>query len=176
MNSVSQTNKCYVCSKSNAKLSCGVCVQALCKSCAEFLDEDHFSFWPQKATNLCHSIYCQSCYSNVVEPALAEYTEIMNRARQILVFMRDQGKETRLIRRIELPVVVEDCADYDETILRLAFMAAEKGKNAIVDTEVKTRKVREGSYQTSRFSGTAIPADVRDDKLIKDRSLWQNPN
>jgi len=176
MENDSQRAVCVDCGAKKAPLSCGVCVNALCKSCAHFIEEEQFSFLAIKPEELAHTTYCQSCYTKHVEPAILGYEETMKKAREILVFEKKQGKETRLIRRIEDPVTVSDCEDYNETVLRLAFFAAQKGKNAIVDLEVKSKKVRTGSYQTSRYSGTAVPADVRDDKLIKDRSLWQNPN
>jgi hypothetical protein len=100
----------------------------------------------------------------------------MEKARNILVFMKKQGKETRLIRRLEDPVRVLNCPDHDQTLMRLAFFAAQKNYNAIIDVDLVCEKVRTGSYQTLKWSGTGIPAHVDDDKLLKDRSLWQNPN
>lgn len=93
-----------------------------------------------------------------------------------MVFMKAQFKETRLIKRLEDPISVVACADYDETLLRLAFRAAQLNYNGIIDVDITSKKVRTGNYQTSVFSGTAIPANVREDKLIKDRSNWSSPN
>ncbi|MCC2677947.1 MAG: hypothetical protein K0R29_523 [Pseudobdellovibrio sp.] len=100
----------------------------------------------------------------------------METAKNILVFEISQGKETRLIKRKEAKLVVEECPDRDETMLRLAFQAAEKGFNAIIDVDIKSKKVKEGKYQHTMYSGTAIPANVTDNKLVKDRSIWSDPN
>lgn len=93
-----------------------------------------------------------------------------------MVFMKAQFKETRFVKRLEDPITVAECADYDETLLRLAFRGAELNFNGIIDVDITSKKVRTGNYQTSVFSGTAIPANVREDKLIKDRSNWSGPN
>lgn len=93
-----------------------------------------------------------------------------------MVFMKAQFKETRFIKRLEEPVKVAECADYDETLLRLAFQAAQLNYNGVIDVDITSKKVRTGNYQTSVFSGTAIPANVREDKLIKDKSNWSSPN
>ena len=93
-----------------------------------------------------------------------------------MVFMKAQFKETRMVKRFEDPISIIDCADYDETILRLAFRGAELGFNGIIDVDITSKKVKTGNYQTTVFSGTAIPANVREDKLIKDKSNWSSPN
>lgn len=90
--------------------------------------------------------------------------------------MRAQAKETRLIKRIADPISVVDCADYAETILRLAFFAAELKYSGIIDVNITAKKIQVGGYKTTVFSGTAIPANIREDKLIKDKSNWSSPN
>ncbi len=100
----------------------------------------------------------------------------MEQAKNTMVFMKAQFKETRFVKRLEDPITIPECNDYDELILRLAFKAAEKDFNAVIDVDITSKKVRTGNYQTSVFSGTAIPAHVREDKLIKDRSNWSHPN
>ncbi len=100
----------------------------------------------------------------------------MAAAKEIMVFMKAQNKETRFIKRLEEPVSINECADHNEAILRLAFFAAELDYNAIIDVNIISKKVKIGNYQTTIYSGTAIPAHVREDKLIKDKSNWSKPN
>jgi hypothetical protein len=100
----------------------------------------------------------------------------MERARETLVYFKSQSKETRLINRTEKPVFVKDCPDHDELVLRLAFFAARAGFNSIIDVLVESKKVKVNSYQTTVWSGSGIPAQTHAKKLVKDRSIWQNPN
>lgn len=109
-------------------------------------------------------------------PQLNQYDELMEKAKNTLVYEKTQGKETRLIKRIEKPVYVKDCPDRAETMLRLAFFAAQAGYNAIIDVDLVPTKIRTGSYQTTNWSGSGIPAQVNTGRLVKDRSIWQNPN
>ena len=61
----------------------------------------------------------------------------------------------------------DSCDDRRECILRLAFFAAELGFNAIIESEVDSKKVRKGAYQSSTWSGSALPADVDGARLEK---------
>ncbi len=171
-----EKSSCYLCQKTKANLHCGLCAETICKSCTRFLNEDRFSFFKPIPKELAHTTYCEPCFHNNVEPKFTEYEQVLEQARNILVFSKDQGKETRLIKRIEDPVHVADCVDYDETILRLAFFAAQSGYNAIVDVDVVSEKVRMGSYQTLKWTGTAVPVHVIEGKLIKDRSAKNYAN
>ena len=152
------------------------CAESICKTCARFLDEETFSFFKKIPEVLSHTTYCEPCYHANVEPEFPKYAEIIEKAKNILVFAKSQGKETRLIKRLEDPIEVKDCNDHDEAIMRLAFLAAQSGYNSIIDMDLKSEKIRTGSYQTSVWTGTAIPAQVNDAKLIKDRSTWSDPN
>lgn len=101
---------------------------------------------------------------------------MMDQAKNTLVFMKAQFKETRFVKRLEDPITIAECSDYDEIILRLAFKAVELNLNGIIDVDITAKKVRTGNYQTSVFSGTAIPANILEERLIKDRSNWSHPN
>jgi hypothetical protein len=122
------------------------------------------------------SSFCSACYIQTVEPEMTRYDKIMEAAREIAVFEINQGKETRLIKRLEDKVFVRECPDREETVLRLAFFAAQRGFNSIVDTEVVAVKLRDGSYQRTVYTGSAVPANVSEAKLLKDRSLKSYPN
>lgn len=170
------SEKCSLCNKNKATLTCGACDAKICKYCAEFVEGDRFYLLDALPEKLKHSTYCQYCYQSKVFPELEKYLENLEKAKEIIVFEKSQGKETRLIPRIEKSVKVENCKDHDETILRLAFFAVKLGLNAIIDVEITGKKVKDGTYTTTVFSGTAVPAKVESHRLVKDRSIWSNPN
>jgi hypothetical protein len=167
---------CMSCQKLKANLTCGICHCSICKSCTQFLDQDFFSFQPNTAEELKSGTFCGDCFENKVRPEIEKYEKAMALAKDIIVYEKKQSKESRLFKRLELPVIVEQCADREETLLRLAFLAVQRGFNAIIDVDIKAEKVRTGSYQTSVFSGTAIPSYVDLSRIIKDRSTWSHPN
>ena len=170
-----QTNSgCSLCGKSKAPYQCGCCNETLCKSCVQFMPDDAFQFMTHKPKEISHNHYCNPCFDLNVVPALAVYEEIAERARELAVFDVTQGKETRFIRRLERPMVLESGVDAQDITMRLAYMAAEKNYNAIVDLDIKAYKVRDGAYQTTAYSGKAIPVILDTRKLMKDRSLRTN--
>ncbi len=167
---------CSVCQKPKAQLSCGVCACSLCKNCTSFLDEDTFSFLTHTPKNLRHQVYCATCFSSEVESHLNEYNQTVLQAKEILIFDKTQSKETRLIKRVEEKYEIKDCTDRDELIMKMAFRAVRSKYNAVIDVEIIPEKLRTGSYQTMRWSGSGTPAHVETKKLIKDRSFWSTPN
>lgn len=92
---------------------------------------------------------------------------MIQKAGGIHIFFKGQGKETRNlnIKRPDVLLEVKDCADYDETLLRLAFLAAQGDYNVIVDVEVESEKVQNGSFQNLKWHGTAIPSYASPEKL-----------
>lgn len=173
---VSPIMSCCVCQKSKAALICGICKEQVCKSCTEFLENESLSFLTTIDDNLKLGTYCSICFAEKINPIVEKYNATMELAKNINVFEKSQGKETRLIKRKEAELTVTDCADKNETILRLAFQAAEKGFNAIIDVDLKPRKIKNGRHQHTLWSATALPANVTDRNIIKDRSTWSNPN
>lgn len=171
-----QTETCVTCGKSKSLLNCGICTVSVCKSCAQILPEDAFSFLDKKKPEMSQSIFCNTCFDQHISADLADYQSVMEQAKEVLVYFKAQSKETRLIRRLEKPISVADCSDHDETIMRLAFLAAKMGYNAVIDMDIVTKKVRLGSYQTQVFSGKGMPTNVNLRNIVKDRSTWQNPN
>jgi hypothetical protein len=151
---------CHSCLKAQSSFRCGVCQCELCKKCTKFVQENEFSFMPKISQDLTHSIYCGQCYDQIVAPALEAYAKDMERAKNIFIFSKAQSKETRLMKRSTPPYQVKDCPDREETILRLAFLAAKDNFNAIIDVDVVADKICKGKYQTSNWRGTAIPAQV----------------
>jgi hypothetical protein len=151
---------CLSCQKTKAPFVCTVCASALCKSCAQFFDEDSLPFLEELPKELKAGAYCLSCFETHLTPVLAGYEQIMERARETFVFFRDQSKETRLMKRTEESVVVENCTDKDEALLRIAFKAAQKNFNALVDIDISGEKVRHGGYQTMKWRAEGVPTQV----------------
>lgn len=131
------------------------------------MEEDAFSFMAQVPPELKFSVYCPQCFDASVAPALSEYREALKRAKEILIFGKDQGKETRLLSRKEPPVQVLECDDREETLLRLAFFAAQGNFNGLIDVDLVSKKVRQGTYQTQKWSGTGVPTYIDPKRLNK---------
>ncbi len=167
---------CISCQKKKALLTCGLCRDEVCKYCAIILPEDGFSFLATIPEDLKHSVYCGTCYDKNVAEQWDQYQKTLEQAKNINVYLSNQGKETRLIKRTEDLFQVRDCKDHDETLLRLAFYAVRAGFNALVDVDVTSVKVRENNYQTLSWSGVARPANIHEKNVIKDRTFWKNPN
>ncbi len=167
---------CSTCHKPKANLVCEICQDAICKKCTEFVDENSFSFLTHVPKLLLCTTLCKTCFEQKISPEIIKYNDMMASAKNMFVFMKAQFKETRRVKRLADPIIIVDCADYDETILKLAFRGAELGYNAIIDVDITSKKVKTGNYQTTVFSGTAIPANVLEERLIKDRSNWSAPN
>lgn len=96
---------------------------------------------------------------------MVNYNRMMQNAREVSLFYKDQGKETRRMSRVEKPIIVENCLDKDELILRLAFRAAEEGFNTLVDVDLVSQKVKQGNYQHLIWKGTAVPISLEPEKL-----------
>ncbi len=141
------------------------------------MDGDAFAFEAKVPVELTHAIYCSPCFDQKVAGPLADYQEVLELAKNVYVFTKSQSKETRLIKR-KLPAVrVESCDDHDETVMRLAFAAVKTGCNAIVDVDVVAKKEKEGTYQTTKFNGTALPVKVDSGKMDASMELVNtNPN
>ncbi len=167
---------CSTCHKPKATLECGICHCSVCKNCAQFLEENRFSFLPVVPEELQHQVFCTYCFEDKIKPAIEVYEQEIERAKEVMIFFKKQTKETRHVKRLEEPVVVDHCLDRDETLLRLGFFAARAGYNALVDVEINSVKIREGSRQHADYSGRGVPAHMDLSKIPKDRSIWSTPN
>ena len=158
---------CDSCRKPKSGFECEVCESSLCKNCAQILDSDEFAFLAEIPVALKHNTYCPHCYDEMVVPELDAYQEIMGRAQEVFVFFVTQRKEIPLIKRSRESFAINECIDRDQTILRLAFFAAQGGYNAVTEVEVISEKVRNGAYQTSKWRGTGVPAQIDAAKLAR---------
>ena len=155
-----QRQVCEICNKNKTSLRCDSCGDASCKTCVEFIDEDHIEFVVLLPEDLKNKTFCSNCYNQGIDERLIRYRVIAEQAKDVDVFGKKQTKETRRIKRIEEPLKVTDCEDREEALLRLAFMAADKGFKTIVDVDVISKKIGEGkSYKKLVWSGYAVPVD-----------------
>jgi hypothetical protein len=151
---------CYSCQSPKAKYACGICNKSVCKKCAQLLPDDSFSFLNEIPEPLTHASYCSQCFDEKVSEPLHKYNETMALAREVFVFYKTQNKETRSVRRIADPVRVEHCDDKDETLLRLAFLAAKANYNALVDVVISSQKIITDGYQKSDWQGIGNPVSI----------------
>jgi hypothetical protein len=158
---------CKTCRKPKASYECGLCHDPICKSCAQFLAEGAFSFLKKVPDELQHSSYCVNCFDEKVHVPLTSYEENMERAKEVMMFTKDQSKVTGHLKRKEDPIIVDECEDEEEVVLRLAFLAAEQGFNCILDVNIKNRKIIVGSHKKTVFSATAIPITI-DPKQVRE--------
>jgi hypothetical protein len=93
----------------------------------------------------------------------------MERAREVYVFFKTQKRAPLMLKKAKETVRVESCEDRDETILRLAFFAAEQGHNAVVGAEVTAEKIRNAGYQKSKWSGEGLPATIDREKFEREQ-------
>jgi hypothetical protein len=159
---------CISCQKPRASTQCEVCAGALCKACVQFLEEGSFSFLEKLPEPLSHTSYCGRCFDAEVAPALASYNETLERANQVYVFFKTQKRQPKVLKRAKERIRVSSCPDRDETILRLAFRAAQASFNAVIETDVAAEKLRNGSYQKSSWSGSGVPAEVDSAKIERE--------
>lgn len=140
------------------------------------MDEKHFSFLDIVPPELSHTSYCVYCFEAQVAEKFEAYNQALEKAKDITIYFKNQGKETRLLKRQKEIYTVAECTDRDETLLRLAFKAVQADFNAVIDIDLISKKVRMGTYQTLIWSATGRPAHVTPDKIVRDRSIWHNPN
>ncbi len=162
--------ECVNCRKPNATLQCECCEEPTCKKCVEFLAPDAFQFRVEVPEELKHSRYCGQCFDLHVAPELSLYEETLEQAKRVFVFFKTQRKSIPLIKKEKNPEWIEESPDRDETILKLAYISASRGFNAIMDVETTSKKVRNEAYQTSVWSGSGIPAQV-DAARVHDQDL-----
>ncbi|MFN9067463.1 MAG: hypothetical protein ACK5V3_09560 [Bdellovibrionales bacterium] len=122
-----------------------------------FVDENQFQFSSTVNPKLNTGVFCQSCYGDTVLDEIQKYEMLLAKAQAVDVFHKKQSKETRLIKRKEKPLSVVDCLDEEEALLKLAFLAAEKGFSQIIDVDLQPRKVTLNKYHSTLWSGTAVP-------------------
>jgi hypothetical protein len=158
---------CVNCLKPKATLKCGLCENPLCKKCAQFLEDDHFTFQSEVPRELTLGAYCGPCFDEKIYPEVSAYDEAVEKAKKVFVFYAEDAKETRLFKRDSKPIAVENCKDNYETLMTMAYLAVKNGYNTLVDVEISSEKVKLSGYQTSKWRGRGIP--VKLDNYIPNR-------
>ncbi len=157
--------ECISCRKPKAGLTCELCAEPVCKSCVVIIPTNEFDFQTELDEDLRHERYCSSCYTNTVLPAQEAYLETMMKARDIFVFFSTQKARLPVMSK-ELDLVkIPECIDRDEAILRMAFQSAALGHNALIETEVIYKKVRNEGYQKMIWAGQGRPATLDEIRL-----------
>ena len=151
---------CKTCRKPKAPFNCGICEDTICKNCAQFVGAEKFNFLKVVPKELCHDTYCTNCYDDKVAGPLHDYEELMDKARDIIIYGKDQTTLTRFLKRKEIPYTVDNCIDRDEVVMRMAFFAAQEGFNTLIDVVVTSKKVDEGTYKKLVWSGSAVPITI----------------
>lgn len=164
--------ECTSCRRMGADFECSLCSDWICKKCVQKLASDAFLYLDKIPANLSHVHYCGPCYDREVAPEVETYNETLERAKGVYVFFKTQRKEIPLIKKTKEVLVVEGKPDRDETILRLAYMSAQKGFNALIECEAISKKLRDHAYQKHEWRGTGIAAQIDSEKL--DRQDRQN--
>jgi len=127
--------------------------------CCHDIGEDYFSFLAKVPEELSHGYYCNDCFVDKISNELDSYNDTLESAKGMDVyFKKKHSRETHYFKRAPKTIVVKDCRDYDEMILRMAFLAAQLKYDTIIDIETSSCKEYDGSYKTLLWSGTALPA------------------
>ena len=167
---------CSACRLPRAQHECEVCFEPICRSCLQRIDENTFQYLPNIPEILTHAVYCQRCYDEHVVPAVTNYTEVLERAKNVFFITKSFRGHLPVLKKAKLEVSIENCMDRDETIMHLAYLAAQQGYNSLIYAEVSSEKVRNNAYQTSRWKGNGLPAEVDEAKLRMDEyreEVWR---
>ena len=121
---------------------------------------ENFSFQKKVPEELTHSAYCMHCFDEKVAAPLEAYNQKMEKAKDIILYSKEQTKLTRLLKRKNAPYKVEGCEDEQEAIMRMSFMAVEDKCNCLIDIEIQTKKIISGSHKKTVFGATAVPINI----------------
>lgn len=158
---------CRICQRPKADFVCGLCESHVCKRCSHKVKAGTFAFLEPVPSELSHRLYCGFCFDAKVGPALDAYERDLALARNVIVYFRQQGEETRFMKRKEKPLKVEGVSDRADALLRLAFQAVRAGFNSLLDVEITSEKKRDSGYQTTHWRGIGVPTQLDEAKLPK---------
>jgi hypothetical protein len=162
---VPEVQECISCRKLKAKTHCRLCMEPICKTCLQHMPPDAFLYLPEIPEDLAHPSYCGFCLDSTVTPALEEYHEILGRAEQLILLTKAYRGHVHVLKKAQFPIEVKDFPDRTEVIMRLAYLAAKEGYNALIQADIVAKKVRNEAYQKSSWSGKAWPAKIDADRL-----------
>ncbi len=162
------SNTCAACHSTKKVEPCGVCQTLVCRKCTQFLEKYSFPLISPRPIELNEKAFCGPCYVSKIGPIESEYNQIAAKAAKVLVWNKAKAEQTRLMDRTEKHLEVSDCEDERDVLMKLAYLAVKDGHNALIYTKVVKKQVRNEGYQTSRWSGSAIPTTVDESKLRPD--------
>ncbi len=173
------TLECAACRRPKGQHECPLCQDHFCRNCVRFRVDSDFEFAHAVQENLSHSKVCMRCFDEQIAPELSRYEETLERAKQVIIITSAYRGHTPVTKKALTPVVVENCHDRDETILRLAYQAADQGFNGLIQTEVTAKKIRNHGHQKSEWNGRGLPAQLDENKLRLDEmreEVWRSGN
>ncbi len=153
-----EKSECQSCLSNITTLKCDLCQNSCCKDCTIFIDEDVFELVSMLPAKIYDKGLCSNCFNTEASPIIEEYKEILEKAKLVNVYDTDQTQETYKMPRHEKPLFIPECDDREETLLRLAFLAAQRGFNTLVDVDLQATKSKQpGTYKKHVWSGRGIP-------------------
>jgi hypothetical protein len=159
--------KCARCNAEASLVECGLCQKSFCKKCRQSLDPTAFELLIKIPKDFSHAHYCIDCFDAKVAPFQAEYEENAAKAHEVYFLTKNYRGFVRITKRHTKRVEVRECDDRRLTILKMAYAAAELGFNAIIEAEVDDKKIRMNKYQSTAWSGSALPANIDGEQLEK---------
>ena len=152
--------KCEGCLVTEATHACGQCLKPLCKTCTKFVESSLFFLMAKLPEELSRGRYCSNCYEGRIQPALEKYRSIAALAKSVYIVDRPHRRSLPVTRQTNSPIKVEDCKDREESLLRLAFIAAEAGYNAVLKVKVGAKKIRNEGYQKMSWHASGFAAEI----------------
>lgn len=153
-----KTSECSSCLTNLTPLKCDICHLSCCKDCLIFVDEGVFEILSLLPEKIQDKGLCSRCFDSEASPVIEDYKVILEKAKEVNVYDIDQTQETYKMPRHEKPITVAQCDDREETLIRLAFYAAQKGFNTLVDVDLQSSKSKQtGTYKKLVWSGKGIP-------------------
>jgi len=152
-------NVCAICTTAKATAHCGLCQSLVCKSCQDELGQDAFLYQEKIPEKLTHAAYCWRCFNEHVAPELTAYEAMAEKAKNVYFLTADYKGYVRILGKHKGRISIPDCADRREIILKMAFIAAELGFNAIIQSKVESMTVpKGGGHYSSRWKASSLPA------------------
>jgi uncharacterized protein YbjQ (UPF0145 family) len=153
---------CVDCRSPKAETTCTSCEGAVCRKCRVFLEKTDFPVARDLLpTELKFGYFCGRCYSSEIEPIRLEYDSTLEQAKQIIIIFKDSKSTLRVLKKALHKISTSGIPDRDEAVLHLAFQAVKSGFNAVINTEVSFKKVRNEGYQTAVWEAHGLPAQVK---------------
>ncbi len=157
---MTETALCKTCRKPKAPYTCGLCHDHMCKQHTQFLTENFSAARKGVPDKLKHSTYCIPCFDDHVAAPLSDYNDKMEKAREIIIYSKEQSKLTRLLKRKTEPYKVEDCEDEQEALMKMSFYAVEDGFNCLIDVVIQTKKIIVGSHKKTMYAASGVPVTI----------------